>query len=446
MRAPTELWEKLEGRVIEGKFPLRRWLGGSDHSAVFLTERSGKESQKAAIKLVSADTFDAETLDEDAQLSRWADTAMLSHPHLIRLFECGRTEIEGTRFLYVVMEYAEEDLAQILPQRPLSPEEVTEMLPPTAEALAFLHRAGFAHGRIKPSNIMAVENQLKISTDGLRKTGDIGDATETSAYAAPEVSTDGVSPAADVWSVGVMLVAVLTQHEPKLSDGDRGQVTVPETISEPFREIARQCLHADPWKRSSVSDILSKVQAQEPTEAHAVEDRMPKERTKLWVVAPIAAVLLLAAALIGSRFIGRQPRIPPAETPPSESQTVPADAPAAQSQAPFAEKVKPARTAEARGSVLQQVLPDVSRSAQNTITGRVKVNVRVAVDASGNVSQATVTPVVQSKYFAKQALAAARRWKFNPPQVNGQATSSEWLLRFQFGRMSTQVFPSEINP
>ena len=119
---------------------------------------------------------------------------------------------------------------------------------------------------------------------------------------------------------------------------------------------------------------------------------------------------------------------------------------AAQSQAPFAEKVKPARTAEARGSVLQQVLPDVSRSAQNTITGRVKVNVRVAVDASGNVSQATVTPVVQSKYFAKQALAAARRWKFNPPQVNGQATSSEWLLRFQFGRMSTQVFPSEINP
>ena len=56
-------------------------------------------------------------------------------------------------FLYVVMEYAEENLAQILPQRSLSPEEVKEMLPPMAETLAYLHQAGLAHGHIKPSNI-----------------------------------------------------------------------------------------------------------------------------------------------------------------------------------------------------------------------------------------------------------------------------------------------------
>ena len=162
MRAPAELWEKLEGRVIEGKFPLQRRLGGSDHSAVFLTERNG-EPQKAAIKLIPSGD-----IDESSQLSRWADAAKLSHPHLIRLFECGSCEIDAARFLYVVMEFADEDLAQILPLRTLSTSEVTEMLPPTAEALAFVHRSGFAHGHIRPSNVMAVDNQLKISADGNR--------------------------------------------------------------------------------------------------------------------------------------------------------------------------------------------------------------------------------------------------------------------------------------
>jgi hypothetical protein len=115
MSTPIELWKNWEGRIVDDKFPLRQWLGGSDHSAVFLTERSGKDPQKAAIKLIPADA-----LDEDAQLSRWADAAKLSHPHLIRLFESGRYQLEDTPLLYVVMEYAEENLGEILPLRPLS--------------------------------------------------------------------------------------------------------------------------------------------------------------------------------------------------------------------------------------------------------------------------------------------------------------------------------------
>jgi TonB family protein len=93
--------------------------------------------------------------------------------------------------------------------------------------------------------------------------------------------------------------------------------------------------------------------------------------------------------------------------------------------------------------VLHQVLPEISRSAQNTIQGRVKVVVRVTVDASGNVSQATLTSAGPSKYFANKAVAAARQWKFKSPQENGQPKASEWSLRFQFGRSSTQVFPTE---
>ena len=457
MRVPAELLAKLEGRVIEGKFPLQQRLGGSDHSAVFLTERSG-EPHKAAIKLIPSGD-----IDESSRLSRWADAAKLSHPHLIRLFESGRCEVDGTRFLYVVMEFADEDLAQILPLRPLLPVEVTEMLLPTAEALAFLHRSGFAHGHVKPSNVMAVDNQLKISADGLRKTGEPGDAGETSTYTAPEVAAVGVSAAADVWSVGIMLVAVLTQREPLSTNGNRGQVAVPATIPEPFREIAQQCLRADPKQRCSAGDILSHFQTnvaqtnvvatggrglevQEPAGTHVLEERLPEKHSKKWIVAPIAVALLVVAALVGSKFITRSPQAPPAETRPAESQAAHSEAPATQSQSPVPEKASPTKSAVERGSVSQQVLPEVSRSARNTITGRVRVDVRVLVDASGNVTQATLKSEAKSKYFANLARGAARRWKFNPPQVDGQATASEWLLRFQFGRASTQVFPSETKP
>lgn len=443
MSSLIDISRKWEGRVIDGGFPLQKWLGGSEHSGVFLTERSVNGSQKAAIKLISAETYAAEKLKEDAQLFRWADIAKLSHPHLIRLFECGRCQIDDMRLLYVVTEYAEEDLAQVIPQRPLSPAEVKEMLPPTADALVFLHHAGFVHGHMKPSNIMAVDNQLKISADSLRKTGERGDR-ETTVYDAPEVAAMGFSTAGDVWSLGVMLVAILTQHEPDLRNRDQGQVAVPETIPEPFHEIARRCLHVQPQQRGTLSEVLSKVEVQAPLRASAVEQPQALKRTKRWGILSIVVALLLLAAFVGRRFVVQRPQLPAAEIHPKESPTAPANVPAAQSPAPFPEKAAPTQTGVTQGSVLQQVLPEVSRGAQNTIHGHVKVGVQLSVDTSGNVSQVKLISPGPSKYFANQALAAARRWKFKPPETDGQASLSEWILRFQFGRTSTQVFPAQI--
>ena len=257
MSAQTELWKNWEGREVDDRFPLRQWLGSSDHSAVFLTQRSGAGSQRAVIKLIRV-----ESLDEDAQLSRWAAAAKLSHPHLIRLFERGRCSIDGTRLLYVVMEYADENLAEILPLRALSPAEVSEMLQPMAEALAYVHGSGLAHGHVRPSNIMAVDNHLKISADGLGKRGARGAGRTSSAYDAPELTGSGLSPAADIWSLGITLLAVLTQNEPKLKSGDRGGSIVPESIPQPFREIAQRCLEADPRQRCTAADILTRIRTQ----------------------------------------------------------------------------------------------------------------------------------------------------------------------------------------
>ncbi|MFZ0868196.1 MAG: TonB family protein [Candidatus Sulfotelmatobacter sp.] len=441
MSTQSELWKNWEGRVADGKFPLRQWLGGSDHSAVFLTERTGAEPQKAAIKLIPADSREA------AQLSRWADAAKLSHPHLIRLFEFGCCQIDETRLLYVVMEYAEENLAEILPLRPLSAAEASQMLRPAAEALDYLHKSGFVHGRIKPSNIMAVGDQLKISADRLCKSGERGDARTPSVYDAPELVMAGPSPAADIWSLGATLLAVLTQNEPNLKNLAREPVVVPETVSQAIREIARRCLQIDPQQRCTASDILNRLQPQAsrppvPVSAGAVETRTSESRSKRWIAVPIAAAALVLVVWVGSKFISHQPSVPAAEVSPTKSQDIPAE----QSPAPFAGKAQPTPTGTARGSVLHQVMPDVSQNAQNTIQGRLKVVVDVSVDASGNVSDAKFVSRGPSTYFANRALAAARAWKFNPPQVNGRAAPSEWVLRFQFRKTSIEVFPVEKHP
>ena len=78
-------------------------------------------------------------------------------------------EING--LVYSVTEFAEEVLSEIIPERPLSPRETQEMLSPVLDALIYLHGKGFVHGHLKPSNIMVVGNQLKISGDGLRGHG-----------------------------------------------------------------------------------------------------------------------------------------------------------------------------------------------------------------------------------------------------------------------------------
>jgi TonB family protein len=450
MSTPIELWKNWEGRVVDGKFTLRQWLGGSDHSAVFLTERGGRQAQKVAIKLISAGNPDA-----GAQLSDWGEAAKLSHPHLIRLFECGRGQIDDTRVLYVVMEYAEENLVEILPVRPLAAEEASAMLQPAADALAYLHRSGLAHSRVRPSNIMAVHDQLKISADAVCRAGERRSARARSAYDAPEVATAGPSPAADIWSLGATLVAVMTQKEPNANVA-RDPVAVPETIPQPLRGIARQCLQIDAKQRGTASDILARLQAKAartqavpasaPAGKKVVGARPSQEHSKQWIVVAIVVVGILLVAWVGNKFMSGRPPVPTAETNSASPGGVPATQATAPAPAPFSEKEKPAQKGKVPGSVRQQVMPDVSRNAQNTIEGRLRVAVEVSVDASGNVSEAKLVSPGPSVYFANRALAAARSWKFTPPQVDGQAAASVWELRFQFRRTSIEVSPAEKNP
>jgi serine/threonine protein kinase len=101
---------------------------------VFLIARIQRDPQPVAIKLVQANAENPEL-----QLSWWELAAKLSHPNLLRLFQRGRCQMDGTELFYAVMEYAEESLGQILPYRPLTPAEVRDTLQPVLDALAYIH-------------------------------------------------------------------------------------------------------------------------------------------------------------------------------------------------------------------------------------------------------------------------------------------------------------------
>jgi serine/threonine protein kinase len=291
--AKTEVWTDWESRVINGLFPLRRFLGGSDHSAVFLTEYKAENLPDASIKFVPADTLHAE-----AQLVQWGTAATLSHPHLVRLFDVGRCQFGGRAFLYVVMEYAEQTLAQILPKRALSPEEALEMMLPTLDVLTFLHQNSLVHGHLKPSNFLVVNDQLKLSSDTIRGSGSSVSGNINAGSAA-------TGTASDVWDLGITLVEALTQRTPIWTDDRSETAILPVSLPLGFVDTVRRCLSRNPANRPSVVELEARYNPAPhlsvASAAHPAADEEPHETTssqqspqRSLLVPVVAAVFLLA--------------------------------------------------------------------------------------------------------------------------------------------------------
>jgi TonB family protein len=425
------------GSVVDGRFALREWLGGSDGSGVFLTEVDG--SKKAAIKLIPAVDGDVEE-----RIASWEATAPLSHPHLVRLLHTGRWQIGDAQLVYAVTEYAEEVLAEILPERALTPSEAREMLDPILDALFYLHGKGFVHGHLKPSNIMVVDNELKLSSDGLCRAGERTNThREPGIHDAPECAAGTISPAADVWSFGVTLVEALTRNPPDWDRSADREPAVPRSMPQPFAGIAEECLRPDPARRCTLSYVklcLDPARFLPVPASRVAKAARAKRRVTIVVAAVLALFLLVAVMLIRSR--NAQPTAPATEQQPAPTPTTPAPLP----QSPAAQPEASRAGGPVKGEVAEQTMPDVPGRARATIQGRVEVRIRVAVDANGDVANAAVESQGPSKYFANLALGAARSWKFKPAQVDGRAVSSSWILRFQFRQSGTEVAPVEVSP
>lgn len=473
----TEAWTQWEGQVVNGTFPLRRYLGGSDHSVVFLTEYKAANLGEVAIKFVLADTVQTQ-----AQLVQWGTAATLSHPHLVRIFDVGRCQFGGRGFLFVVMEYAEQTLAQILPRRALTPDEVREMLLPTLDALAFLHRNHLVHGQLKPSNFLVVNDQLKLASDSIRPTGSAPSGiARASAYDPPELKGGGSSAAGDIWGLGMTLTEALTQRTPVWSDEKSESLQLPASLPAPFADTVRRCLSRTPANRPGVTELEAQYKPAPPAPVMSVPQPPAREASreatpaqnlskKRPLLRALCAVLLISlAAWAGLRFFQQYsnshqsasatpqaPVQPPAEPsapePAASVSAVPAPATAgptttaASATAASATAAPAAATTAAAApapgeppappeatslSVPHEVVPEVSQVILDKIRGHINVTVRVLVDPSGDVVGEFLENPGPSRYFARLASDAAVGWKFAPTDDRGPRV---WLLHFEFTR------------
>ena len=472
----TEVWPTWPGEVINGVYPLRRLLNGSDHGAVFLTECKAQNIPNAAIKFVPA-----ERVLTEAQLSHWRMAAGLSHPHLIRLLDVGHCQLGGHPFLFVVMEYAEQTLSQVLAHRALTPDEVREMLLPALDALAFLHRRNLVQGQLKPANFLVVNDQLKLASDTVRPAGEpSASLTQSSLYDPPEAKNGRLSTASDIWGLGITLVEALTQSLP-WPDERAETASLPTTLPPTFVDTVQRCLSHDPasrptaadlearFKRAPQASVVSVPQAvvREAPGRAAPPQESPKQRWLVPAIVAVAVLILLVAVWAGLRLFQSHPNsrssasstlqtssqqtagAPAAaslkpETPVSAAPEVAAPAASAKSReskpAPPPRPVSrrsdrpPRPLADASPSVVREEIPVVPRSARKTIHGHIKVAVLVIVDRSGNVIDALLENPGPSWYFARLAREAARKWRFAPAD---KQDSRQWLLRFEFTRGGT---------
>jgi len=254
----SELWKQWEGQVIDRKYQLRRLLGSTDHSAVFYAEYRDPETRKAAVKFLAADLPHSEQV-----LADWKRAQQISHANLLPIYSVGRCQIEDMDVIYAAMEYADENLAEILPHRALTSEEARDMLSTVVEMLVHLHVRKLTHGHIKPSNIMAVGDQLKLTSDTIEPLVEAREMRrKRDVYDAPEIPAAAYTPAADIWSLGVTLVEALTQQPAFLPFNENAEPVISPSIREPFREIAANALRRDPKTRWTSLDVASKLNPQ----------------------------------------------------------------------------------------------------------------------------------------------------------------------------------------
>lgn len=260
----SEMWKRWEGQVIDHKYQLRQFLGSTDHSAVFCAEFRDPDLRKAGVKFLAADLPHAEQV-----LADWKRAQQLSHPNLLPIYSVGRCRIQDMDLIYAATEYADENLSEILPQRALTASEAQEMLAVVADVLVYLHANKLTHGHIKPSNIFATGDQLKLSSDTIQPLTMAREMRrKRDVYDAPEIPASPFSPAADVWSLGVTLVEALTQQPAVLPFNESAEPVVAPSLRDQFREIAINSLRRDPASRWSSVDIAVKLN---PEAADAVK-------------------------------------------------------------------------------------------------------------------------------------------------------------------------------
>jgi len=289
--------------AVDGVYPLGALLGRSAGGVVYeTTYGEGEEARPATIKVARGDLPDAAEM-----LERWRGAMSFSHPNLSRIYAAGQSVLNDAPIVFVVQERAEESLAEVLAQRRLSEEEVREMLTPTLSAIAYLHGRGYAHGRVKPSNVLAAGETVKLSSDSI------------------SVADEGAQ-ADDVYAIG-RLIQQSIAREPGLAGAPA------------LMKIVDNALDDDETRRWTVPQIQARLHG--PV---AVERQTPatqqQRRFPVWILAGLAALILVVAGLAILRKKEPAPVIVPPSEPAIARTTTPRPVAPAQAK-PLAPKPRP---------------------------------------------------------------------------------------------------------
>ena len=222
-----QFWNELEGRTIDGVYPLRRLVRSEGRHAWFETETAEPQAGPATISLTEAAT------DADEVLERLQAAQKLKHPNLVTITKVGQVRVDTTLVIYAVMEHIEQSLSDVLQAQALSPEEGREVAEALVSSLTAIHQQGMSHGRVEAASVLATEETVKLRSDCLHITA--------------------AGQADDVAAIGPTLFHAFTQR--KALTATDAQIN---RIPAPFGEIIRNSF-ARRWTLAQISNALKPV-------------------------------------------------------------------------------------------------------------------------------------------------------------------------------------------
>jgi serine/threonine-protein kinase len=209
----------VSGDLIAGRYELEELVGSGGMSSVFRAYDRQLE-RRVAIKILHERYAEENEYVERFRREARA-VARLTHPNIVTVIDRG--EDEGRQF--IVFEYVDGENLKELVERtgPLPLRRAIELALAMAQGLAFAHENGLVHRDVKPQNVLLNgEGEVKVTDFGIARSLDVdhgvtqtGTVLGTSNYLAPEqASGQPVSPATDVYSLGVVLWELLTGDVP----------------------------------------------------------------------------------------------------------------------------------------------------------------------------------------------------------------------------------------
>jgi TolB-like protein/tetratricopeptide (TPR) repeat protein/tRNA A-37 threonylcarbamoyl transferase component Bud32 len=324
----------VPGQPVAGRFRIVRLLARGGMGEVYEAEDLDL-SERVALKAIRAEILDDEQSRErfkrEVQLAR-----KVTHPNVCRTFDSVRHVPDaGSDVVLVTMELLEgETLSERLKRGgALAPDEALPLVQQMAAALQAAHDAGVIHRDFKSANVMLErtgEGARAVVTDfGLaRGAGVVGvdgkpSAKATSAfigtpeYMAPEqVEGGAITPAADVYALGVVMYEMVTGRCPfsgttpleimvkRLRERPRSPRLDAAGLDPRWEAVILRCLERDPKDRfASAADVAhALVGASVPAAAGSVARRRRRR------VALAVAAVLTVLAIVGGTALRPTPR------------------------------------------------------------------------------------------------------------------------------------------